>query len=165
MCPSMSGGISEERVREELERILASHEFRSSKRSQDFLRYVTENTLRGHADMLKERTIGIEVFGRSTSYEPSDDATVRVRAGEVRKRLGIYYSSEGARAPLRIELPAGTYIPEFRPVTVQSPANGAPHPVTAPWITPRRSALATAIVAAAAALAWIASRTPVTLLD
>ena len=70
---------TEEQVREELTRVLASHEFRSSKRSQDFLRYVVENTLRGHADMLKERTIGIEVFGRPTSYDPSDDATVRVR--------------------------------------------------------------------------------------
>src|SRR5204862_8314524 len=105
---SMDGGVSEDRIREELERVLASHEFRASKRSQDFLRYVIENTLCGHADMLKERTIGIEVFGRSTSYEPSDDATVRVKAGEVRKRLGIYYSSEGARNPVRIELPSGT---------------------------------------------------------
>ena len=58
-------GISHEAVREELSRVLACHEFRSSKRSQDFLRYVVEHTLAGHADMLKERTIGIEVFGRS----------------------------------------------------------------------------------------------------
>ena len=94
--------------------MLACHEFRSSKRSQDFLRYVVEHTLTGHADMLKERTIGIEVFGRSTSYEPSDDATVRVKAGDVRKRLGLYYAEQGAHNPVRIEMPAGTYVPEFR---------------------------------------------------
>src|SRR6516164_1078552 len=110
----MNGGLSEDRIREELERVLSSHEFRASKRSQEFLRYVTENTLSGRAEMLKERTIGIEVFGRSASYEPSDDATVRVKAGEVRKRLGIYYSGEGAQDPIRIELPSGTYIPDFR---------------------------------------------------
>src|SRR5215831_16483383 len=115
-------GVTEEQIRQELDRVLASHEFRASKRSQDFLRYVTEHTLRGHADQLKERTIGIEVFGRSTDYEPSDDATVRVKAGEVRKRLGIYYSTEGSRDPVRIELPTGTYVPEFRLVTVESPA-------------------------------------------
>ena len=69
--------VSEEAVREELTRVLSCHEFRSSKRSQEFLRYVVEHTLSGRTDMLKERTIGIEVFGRSTSYEPSDDATVR----------------------------------------------------------------------------------------
>ncbi len=87
--------MTEEQVREELSRVLACHEFRASKRSQDFLRYVVENTLQGHGDMLKERTIGIEVFGRPTSYDPSDDATVRVKAGEVRKRLGLYYSDQG----------------------------------------------------------------------
>src|SRR6267154_3648863 len=106
--------VPDETIREELARVLSSHEFRASKRSQDFLRYVIENTLGGHADMLKERTIGIDVFGRSTSYEPSDDATVRVKAGDVRKRLGIYYAEQGARDPVRIELPAGTYVPEFR---------------------------------------------------
>ena len=74
---------------------------------------MVENTLQGHGDMLKERTIGIEVFGRPTSYDPSDDATVRVKAGEVRKRLGLYYSEHGSGNPLRIELPSGTYVPEF----------------------------------------------------
>jgi len=106
--------VSEEAIREELARVLSSHEFRASKRSQEFLRYAVENTLNGHTDLLKERTIGIEVFGRSTSYEPSDDATVRVKAGDVRKRLGLYYAEQGAQDPVRIELPAGTYIPEFK---------------------------------------------------
>ena len=106
--------VSEEAVREELSRVLSCHEFRLSKRSQDFVRYVVEHTLSGREDMLKERTIGIEVFGRSTSYEPSDDATVRVKAGDVRKRLGLYYAEEGAQNPVRIELPPGTYVPEFR---------------------------------------------------
>ena len=105
--------IPEEAVREELGRVLTSHEFRSSKRSQEFLRFVVDRALTGEADQLKERTIGIEVFGRPTSYDPSEDATVRVKAGEVRKRLGLYYASEGARNRVRIEVPAGTYVPEF----------------------------------------------------
>lgn len=160
----MIGGISEDSIREELQRVLSSHEFRSSKRSQDFLRYVIEHTLSGHSDMLKERTIGIEVFGRSTSYEPSDDATVRVKAGEVRKRLGIYYAGEGAHDPVRIDLPPGTYIPEFR--TVASPPPSAPPPATPPPVlTPRRIAIAGAALLAAGALAWLVTRPSVTLLD
>ena len=91
---------TEEQIREELTRVLASHEFRISKRSQDFLRFVVEHTLHGDADILKERTIGIEVFGRPTSYDPSDDATVRVKAGEVRKRLGLYYSDSWRAQPV-----------------------------------------------------------------
>ena len=155
--------VPEEQIRQELDRVLASHEFRSSKRSQDFLRFVTENTLRGHTDMLKERTIGIEVFGRSTDYEPSDDATVRVKAGEVRKRLGIYYSSEGAHDPVRIELPSGTYVPEFRIVEVKDAAT--PLVPAPPPRRGRRAALAAAVVAAAALVFWLSTRTAAGPLD
>ena len=126
---------ADERIREQLSRVLASHEFRSSKRSQDFLRYVVEHTLTGHADMLKERTIGIEVFGRSTSYDPSDDATVRVKAGEVRKRLGLYYSDQGASDPIRIELPSGTYIPEFHWTGAAGGVAPEVAPLSAPLVT------------------------------
>jgi hypothetical protein len=175
MAQGTSPGISpqatrvpDEQVRQELNRILASHEFHSSKRSQDFLRYVVEHTLNGQADMLKERTIGIDVFGRSTSYEPSDDATVRVKAGEVRKRLGLYYAGHGAPNPVRIELPAGTYVPEFRwadePVAVQEP----PQVAAAPPKKSQRPYLIAGILAvfAMAALAWSLTRSrPVTPLD
>ena len=106
--------LAEETVREELNRVLASHEFRTSKRSQEFLRYIVDHTLRGQADLLKERTIGVDVFGRQADYDPSEDATVRVKAGEVRKRLGLYYAEQGAHNPVRIELPLGAYVPEFR---------------------------------------------------
>jgi len=159
--------VPPEAVREELERVLASHEFRSSKRSQEFLRYVIENTLGGHGDLLKERTIGIDVFGRTADYDPSDDATVRVKAGEVRKRLGLYYSSEGAQDPLRIELPFGTYVPEFRPAPAGAAtvAAEAAHPVPAPAPAPETTAThpawlrwmlgaALLVALAALALAW-----------
>jgi len=102
-------------VREALARVLASQEFRTSRRSQEFLRYVVENTLAGRTDTLKERTIGIDVFARPASYDPADDATVRVKAGEVRKRLDRYYTSEGRTDSLHIDLPAGTYIRPGRP--------------------------------------------------
>jgi hypothetical protein len=164
-------------IREELNRVLSSHEFRSSKRSQDFLRYVVENTLQGHADMLKERTIGIEVFGRSTSYEPSDDATVRVKAGEVRKRLGLYYSEQGRNNAIRIELPSGTYVPEFRVVaqTVAAPpAAGIPAgdsvasatvPSRAGVWTRARAMIAALLVVAATGLVWALARAPKTPVD
>ena len=171
--------LTEERIREELNRVLSGHEFRSSKRSQDFLRYVVDNTLKGHADMLKERTIGIEVFGRSTSYDPSDDATVRVKAGEVRKRLGLYYSDQGTRDPIRIELPSGTYVPEFHSVTAPpgpAPAEPAPAPAAAPppqsmltarrpLLTPWRSAITGWVFVAAATILWVATRPATTQLD
>jgi hypothetical protein len=165
--------LSDEQIREELDRVLASHEFRTSKRSRDFLRYVVENTLSGHASLLKERTIGIEVFGRPTSYDPSDDATVRVKAGEVRKRLGLYYSAQGAGDPVRIELPSGTYVPEFRvgaaPAAATQMATVAADAVTEPaarrHVRPVWAAVAGIGVAAIAMLAWWIAQPAATALD
>src|ERR1035441_6050076 len=167
-------GIPEALVRTALDHVLQSQGFRSSRRSQEFLRYVVERTLEGQADALKERTIGIDVFGRSTSYDPSDDATVRVKAGEVRKRLGLYYSDQGAQSPLRIELPSGTYVPEFR--SVHAPTAGDPAPAAVPpplpsesartrVVTWRRAGGAGLVLMAAAALIWTATRPATTVLD
>jgi hypothetical protein len=107
-------------VREELERVCGSSHFRTSKRSCEFLEYIVRVTLDGRVDSLKERSIGIDLFGRDTSYEPSSDATVRVRANEVRKRLLSYYASSapmnGVQA-IRIELPTGCYVPRFLSAT------------------------------------------------
>jgi len=115
-------------LREELESVLASREFQSSKLCQQFLRYVVENTLNGHPDTLKERTIGIEVLGKPPSYEPSEDAAVRVRAGEVRKRLRSYYSGKSGTTHVLIDLPPGTYVPEFRYSDRAAPSSGPPQP-------------------------------------
>jgi hypothetical protein len=169
--------VSDEAVREELSRVLSCHEFRSSKRSQDFLRYVVEHTIAGHGDMLKERTIGIEVFGRSTSYEPSDDATVRVKAGDVRKRLGLYYAEQGSQNPVRIELPAGTYVPDFRWSDAPDAVAALPQAVAvsdlgaaAPILVKPRSrrwlyiSVAVVLVAIAAGL-WMRFRPATTVLD
>jgi len=100
-------------VREEMERVLASHHFQTSKRCQAFLRYAIEQTLSGQQD-LKERSIGVEVFGRSPSYDTNLDPVVRMTAGEVRKRLALYYQ-DGPDSEMRMELPVGSYVPRFTP--------------------------------------------------
>ena len=98
----------------ELERILNSQAFRSSDRSRQFLAYVVQNTLAGHRDNLKERSIGVEIFHRKSDYATGDDPVVRISAGEVRRRLEQYYGSAPADTTLRIEIPRGSYVPEFR---------------------------------------------------
>jgi len=101
-------------VREEMERILHSEPFRLSPRCSQFLRFVVESTLEGHEEQLKERIIGIEVFGRSPSYLTEGDSVVRVRATEVRRRLSQYYANFPHLSDCRIEIPPGSYIPRFR---------------------------------------------------
>jgi hypothetical protein len=105
--------LSEDAIREQLDLLVQDHAFRSSKRSVQFLTYVVEQTLKGSADQIKERTIGVEVFGREPSYDTNVDHVVRTAAIELRKRLAIYYGDERHRSELRMSLVPGSYIPRF----------------------------------------------------
>ncbi|MDR3726506.1 MAG: hypothetical protein P4K86_05640 [Terracidiphilus sp.] len=100
-------------VLRELHEILASPHFCNSKRYPALLKYIVENTLAGKSDLLKERTIGVEVFDRPPTFDTNSDTVVRYTAGEVRKRLLLYYSESDRNSGIRISLPAGSYIPEF----------------------------------------------------
>ncbi|HVN06774.1 MAG TPA: hypothetical protein VMT86_20290 [Bryobacteraceae bacterium] len=102
-----------EDVRAELERILGSVLFRGSRRCQSLLRRIAEQTLAGDTDSLKERTLGIEVFGRPPDYDTSQDPVVRASAAEVRKKLAQYYQEAGHESDVHIELPSRSYVAEF----------------------------------------------------
>lgn len=101
-------------VLEQLSRLLANAHFSHSKRLPSFLRFVTEQTLAGLAENIKERTLGIEIFGRDPGYDTASDPIVRVTAAEIRKRLALYYQDPAHADELRIALPSGSYIPQFR---------------------------------------------------
>jgi len=102
-----------EEVRKHLLNILESPAFQNSKRYASVLRYVVDQTLEGHGDRLKERTIGIEVFQRAPDYDTATDHAVRSAVAEVRKRLAQYYLLD-PHSPLRIEVLPGSYMPQFR---------------------------------------------------
>jgi hypothetical protein len=97
----------------ELQEVLASTHFCNSKRYPALLQYIVEKTLAGESELLKERTLGVEVFDRPPSYDTNTDTVVRYTAGEVRKRLSLYYHELGRKPMIQISLPAGSYIPEF----------------------------------------------------
>jgi hypothetical protein len=107
----------------ELTAILHSEQFCHSQRSSNFLRYVVEQALRGQAGDLKERTIGVAVYGKLEDYDTAADACVRVRANDVRRRLGQYYDSHLPLHGVRIELKAGSYVPRF---ALQTAVESAP---------------------------------------
>jgi hypothetical protein len=98
-------------ILQEMEEVLASAHFCNSKRYPALLRYVVESALSGNGDLLKERTLGVEIFHRPPDYDTNADTVVRYTAGEVRKRLSLYYHDHESR--LQISLPAGSYVPEF----------------------------------------------------
>jgi len=111
--PEKLNAKQEDAVRSALESVISSPAFAGSKRCQDFLRLVVERTLEGDLDSLRERQIGVEMFGRPADYDTSNDAVVRVRATEVRRRLAQYHREVSPTLQVRIELPPGSYVPEF----------------------------------------------------
>jgi hypothetical protein len=104
----------------ELREVVSSPYFCNSKRYPALLQYIVEHTLAGKSDRLKERTLGIEVFDRPSTYDTNAEAVVRFTAGEVRKRLLLYYNARGPNSGIRISLPVGSYIPEFLQDQVES---------------------------------------------
>jgi serine/threonine-protein kinase len=123
--------VTPERVRDELERVLAHPLLRGADRRARLLRYLVDQTLAGNGGSLKESVIAMEVFERSGEYDPKIDSVVRVEMGRLRSRLVEYYAGEGKNDPIRISLPKGTYQPEF--IAVEIPAvpeveSGQPEP-------------------------------------
>ena len=122
--PDMQGLNSEltAQVRAHLKELLASNAFGGSKRSQDFLQLIVDHTLAGELDALRERMIGAEMFGRPIAYDTANDAVVRVKATEVRKKLSQYYLEATRKPAVRIEIPTGTYVAKFHWEPLESPA-------------------------------------------
>ena len=112
---------ADQKVREELNRILASKSFRQVDRLQHFLRFVVEETMAGRRDKLKEFPIGVEVFGKESSFDPRMDPIVRVQARRLRSRLERYYREEGQNDNVVIELPKGGYAPTFQHLESAAP--------------------------------------------
>lgn len=108
-------------ILQQLERMVKSRHFRNSRRYPAFLAHIVRRRLDGDLDSLKERMLGIEVFKRPNDYDTGSDPVVRITAGEVRKRIALYYHDEGTGRELRIELPPGSYVPMFSEVNHGAP--------------------------------------------
>jgi hypothetical protein len=106
--------VSEAKVRQQLQRIIASDGFRRSPRMERFLTLAVERTLMGHPEELKEYALGRDVFNRGDQYDPREDSIVRVEAQRLRRKLREYYLSCGKNDPIIVEFHAGSYVPSFR---------------------------------------------------
>src|SRR5580698_6137841 len=162
-------------VRAQLERLLSNAHFSQSKRFPSFLRFVTELTLAGETEGIKERTLGIEIFGRDAEYDTASDPIVRVTAAEIRKRVAQYYQEPPHDQELRIALSSGSYIPQFlwprgandpvlKEMAVAATEDAAPaeirrppHPVLSRRHSPLvlwATCIAAAVLSAGAVLLW-----------
>ena len=108
-------------VLSQLERMLQCEMFSHGERQSRFLRHIVEATLDGNAEQLNQFTVGVDVFDRDETFDPTIDSIVRVEAGRLRAKLTQYYAEVGKDDPVRIDLPKGGYAVAIR-ITPKSPS-------------------------------------------
>lgn len=135
-----------EEMRRQLDRILNSETFRQAGSLRRLLAYLGEKSLNGEADQLKEYTVGLEAFGKPPTYNPQQDASVRVQAAKLRQKLEEYYRTEGAGDLVRVQFPKGRFKLEFET------RSAAPAPRRSRLAAPVAAGLAGAVLGSALTL-------------
>lgn len=119
---SAADPVPTEAIREQLARVVNSPGLVSSARLCRFLTHIVNRTIEGDIDSLKEFSIAMEVFDRTSKYDPSIDAIVRVEARRLRSKLKAYYEEgPGTADAVLIGLRPGSYVPVFRWLDSQPP--------------------------------------------
>lgn len=110
---SLEAKLSRDAINQQLERIFLDQLFMNSDILRKFLLFIVDQTLTGHADWLKEYTIGVNVLCKPANFKPQDNGIVRIHAGRLRRALHHYYNTMGTSDPIKIFIPKGRYIPVF----------------------------------------------------
>lgn len=123
--------VSPETAQAILKKLLGSPYFCNARRPSDFLRLAAlKAASSGDAAHIDERIIACQVYGRHPDYDPQVDPIVRVEANRLRAKLRDYYEAEGRDDPVRLRLPADSFIPVFEaaplPVSSAAPVSHAP---------------------------------------
>ena len=113
MSVTRAYAVEREQYLAQIDRLVNSHVLHGSESLCKLLRYLAEHALDHPGSSLKEYQIATEVFGRSPSFDPQSDSTIRVQAGRLRLKLAEYYGSEGADDPIQVDMPKGTYVLSF----------------------------------------------------
>jgi hypothetical protein len=138
-------------LRSEVSRVQASGVLGEARLRRMF-DYLAKRSLEGESP--KEIAIAIDVFGKSSDFDVSQDALVRVYIHKLRKALDEYYSSSGNPRGAELHIPRGEYRLK---VSAKAPAVLVP----APPQTPRHSriritaALLGAAVVLGAFVVWL----------
>lgn len=139
--------------RREIQKILASREFASSRQLREFLQYVSEAAFDGRTH-LEQAEIADKVLKRGADFNPLDDASVRKLGTALRQRLQNYYETEGLQDLVRVTLPVRSYVPSFevRPEPPPPPVETVATPPSRRWIAGAIGGAAVAVIGGYAAL-------------
>ena len=134
------------------ERIRSSDVFGRSDQLQRLFDYLVECSR--SSKIPKESVIAVEVFGRGTDFDVSQDAAVRVYIHKLRRKFDEFYAAHPELGPARLTIPKGEYrlvLEDTRvPVAEEVAASAQPvAPARNPW---KIAALATAAALVAVAI-------------
>jgi adenylate cyclase len=106
---------------ESLARVLKNGLATDSDRQRRLIQYLVTEELEGRGHRLKAVSIATDVFGRSADFDPQTDSIIRVEMERIRQALDLYYATQGANDPVRIQFEKDSYRPKFEWI-----AKGAP---------------------------------------
>ena len=101
------------KIRSQLEKISAGPELENSPRLVELLNYIGEESLAGRADRIKGFTIGQAIYAADLNFDSESNSIVRVEMGRLRRRLAEYYLNSGRTDPIVVDIPKGSYAPQF----------------------------------------------------
>jgi hypothetical protein len=142
----------------QIQRIISSKTFKTSEVHRNLLTYLAEKSLSGEAQNLKEYTVGLDVFGKPSSYDPRQESVVRMHVGRLRQKLTEYYRTEGVGEPILVDLPKGGFAVTFAPRPVVVEPEVAPPAVPARTISHREITLAALLAVSLVAAGYFAVR-------
>src|SRR5580693_1071363 len=93
----------------QIQKIIQSKAFRTSELHRNLLQYLSDKSLSGAADGLKEYTVGLDVFAKPASYDPRQESVVRMHVARLRQKLTEYYRTEGVDDPVIVDIPKGAF--------------------------------------------------------
>lgn len=96
-----------------VERIASSDLFQKAPRLRHFFLYAAECTLDNRLADVREPVIAERVFQRSLELQGGQDSIVRAEARNLRKRLDLYFATEGKEEPVVVTMPKGGYSLNF----------------------------------------------------
>src|SRR5882762_2062108 len=112
-CGMVQESFTRAQIDDQVDKISKSSILKNSPVLRQFLHFVVDETLEGKGERIKEYTIGTQVLGRKSDFDPQLDAIVRIHAGRLRRALNEFYSEEGKGDVMRISIPKGGYSPNF----------------------------------------------------
>jgi hypothetical protein len=113
IIPENPDKITVDEANAQITEILRSQAFLTSRRSSEFLRYSAAHAVQGNLTKLNAYDIAVNALGQHKDFIPSENAIVRVTALRLRELLKVYYEGEGRDAAIHVNIPRGTYEPQF----------------------------------------------------